>query len=164
MVLRANGHFYMTDAGGTAPFNPTLFLETSTGAFLTMSGQWVSNSDRNKKENFTPLDGEGLLEKIAALPITQWNYKIDPDDVKHVGPMAQDFHAAFGLGQNNKTISGLDIGGVSLAAIQELNAKLSSKHAEIAILKRQNEALEARLAGIEAALADLARRAEGETR
>jgi hypothetical protein len=80
-------------------------------------------SDRNAKENFQPVDSRGVLEKIVGLPITRWNYKEDKRTL-HVGPMAQDFHAAFGLGTDEKHISMVDEAGVALAAIQGLNQKL----------------------------------------
>ncbi|HAV62636.1 MAG TPA: hypothetical protein DCY13_09750, partial [Verrucomicrobiales bacterium] len=60
---------------------------------LTVNGVLVSSSDRQLKENFRPLDGLAVLEKVAALPLSEWNYKQDPA-TRHVGPMAQDFHAA----------------------------------------------------------------------
>ena len=84
-------------------------------------------SDRNAKENFTPLDGETVLAKVISLPMTEWNYKDEAADKKHIGPMAQDFHAAFGLdGADDKHISVVDEGGVALAAIQGLNQKLDN--------------------------------------
>jgi hypothetical protein len=61
---------------------------------------------------------------VAALPITQWRFKTEESDVKHVGPMAQDFHAAFGLGAQETAIATVDADGVALAAIQALNRKL----------------------------------------
>jgi hypothetical protein len=105
------------------------------------------SSDRNVKENFTSLDAQTILEKVAALPLTEWNYKTDDAEQKHIGPMAQDFHAAFGLnGGDDKHISVVDEGGVALAAIQGLNQKLEQqdkdKDAEIRELKQRLEALE----------------------
>lgn len=58
-----------------------------------MSG-WSNYCDRNKKENFRQLDGEQILQKIHDIPVTEWNYKGIPE-IKYVGPMAQDFYAAF---------------------------------------------------------------------
>jgi trimeric autotransporter adhesin len=80
-------------------------------------------SDRNVKENFQPINSRGVLEKVAQLPLTQWNYKTDPG-TPHLGPVAQDFRAAFGLGTDDRSICMIDEGGVALAAIQGLNQKL----------------------------------------
>jgi hypothetical protein len=107
----------------------------------------VLTSDRNAKENFRPLNAQTLLARVAALPITEWNYKDDSCQTRHIGPVAQDFHAAFGLnGTDEKHISTVDEGGVALAAIQGLNQKVESEnsalHAENAELKRRLEALE----------------------
>jgi trimeric autotransporter adhesin len=89
-----------------------------------------ATSDRNAKENFHPLDYQAVLDKVAALPVTQWNYKTDSKGVQHIGPMAQDFQAAFQLSVDDKHISVVDEGGVALAAIQGLNQKLEEKNAE----------------------------------
>jgi len=104
---------------------------------------WRTSCDRNLKENFTPLDRQALLEKLSRMPITEWNAKAQSPDNKHLGPTAQDFHAAFGLGGgDDKGISTIDEGGVALAAIQGLNQKLNEKDAEIQDLKARLEKLE----------------------
>jgi hypothetical protein len=66
-----------------------------------------------------------------------------------VGPMAQDFRTAFGLGENPTAIATVDAGGVALAAIQGLNRKLDERDAQIQALRRQNESLEQRLKSLE---------------
>jgi hypothetical protein len=105
-----------------------------TGAVYGTS--FNATSDRKAKENFKPVVARSVLDKIAALPITEWNYKTDTK-AEHIGPMAQDFQAAFGLnGTDDKHISLIDEGGVALAAIQGLNQKLNEKDAEIAALKQ----------------------------
>jgi hypothetical protein len=103
----------------------------------------VLTSDRDAKERFKPLDAKNVLAKVAALPITEWNYKDEGIDTRHMGPMAQDFHAAFGLnGTDEKHISVVDEGGVALAAIQGLNQ-------EVKELKTENDELKQRLAALE---------------
>lgn len=100
-------------------------------------------SDRHAKEHFAAISPAEVLDKVAALPISEWNYKTDPPDQKHIGPMAQDFQAAFGLnGNDDKHISVVDEGGVALAAIQGLNQKLQEKDAEILDLKTRLDKLE----------------------
>ena len=102
---------------------------------LYVNGTFVSSSDRNMKENFAPVQPREVLEKVVALPITRWNYKSDAG-AAHVGPMAQDFYAAFQVGPDDKHIAVVDEGGVALAAIQGLNQKLNEKDAEIQELRR----------------------------
>ena len=102
---------------------------------------WRSSCDRNLKENFQPVDTQALLEKLCQLPITQWNAKAQSPDIRHVGPVAQDFHAAFSLGgKDDKSISSIDEAGVAFAAIQALNQKLDqtvkAKDAEIQALRQ----------------------------
>jgi hypothetical protein len=104
---------------------------------------WVNGSDRNSKENFTALDAKKVLAKVVTLPLTEWNYKTDPADRRHIGPMAQDFHDAFSLnGDDDKHIATVDEGGVALAAIQGLNQKLEEARAENAELKARLDKLE----------------------
>jgi Chaperone of endosialidase len=96
-----------------------------------------------------------MLTKVASLPLTEWNYKTDKS-VEHIGPMAQDFHAAFGLnGGDDKHISVVDEGGVALAAIQGLNQKLETENAD---LKRENNLLAKRLDDLEAEVKSLAQK------
>jgi hypothetical protein len=97
---------------------------------ILASGTITGSSDRNVKENFAPVNPRDVLDKVAALPISRWNYKTDAA-VTHLGPMAQDFHAAFSVGMNATTISMVDADGVALAAIQGLNQKLEEQKAEL---------------------------------
>jgi hypothetical protein len=123
----------------------TNLISTSTGARLTLGGTWTNASDRNLKENFTPIDGKLLLEKLSKLPITTWNYRNERSDIKHIGPMAQDFYALFGVGDDDKSISTIDPSGIALAAIQELyktTQKLNEKNLEMDELKERVNKLE----------------------
>jgi hypothetical protein len=113
----------------------------------------VTISDRNAKSNFKPVDGKDILDRVDRLPITSWDFKTDLKK-RHLGPMAQDFHAAFGLdGDDDTHINLVDISGISLAAIQELSAQMKIRDAQIAELKQQiaimSAVLEARLTAIE---------------
>ncbi len=137
MVLRADGGIYVTDEPGTAPYETTRLINTSTGAYLSQSGQWVDVSDRNLKENFEALDGAEVLRGIAVLPVTRWNYKTDPDDVMHIGPVSQDVYGIFGVGYDDKTISALDLAGISVAGVQELYRTILNQAAEIGELRSE---------------------------
>jgi hypothetical protein len=100
-------------------------------------GAWATLSDRNAKENVMAVDGEALLEKLAAIPIATWNYKAQDPSIRHIGPMAQDFYSAFRVGRDEEHITTVDADGVALAAIQALNNKLSEQAAENEVLRRQ---------------------------
>ena len=121
-----------------------VFLSSSgnTGVSLAAgSGSWSSLSDRNAKDSFAPVAAQQLLAKVAELPITQWSYRTE-QGVRHIGPMAQDFYAAFGVGEDDKHIATVDEEGVALAAIQGLNQKLNEKDAKIKELESRLEKLE----------------------
>jgi hypothetical protein len=103
---------------------------TGSGAQLSKnSGTWGSLSDRTMKTNVVPLDDAVVLDKVAALPVSEWSY-IAERGVRHVGPMAQDFYAAFGVGEDNRHITSIDEDGVALAAIKALHAENARLHAE----------------------------------
>jgi len=84
------------------------------------SGSWETLSDANFKSGFSQVDGNLILQRLTAMPIGTWSYKGQELSVRHIGPTAQDFRAAFGLGQDGHYISSVDADGVALAAIQEL--------------------------------------------
>jgi hypothetical protein len=134
------------------------FTLTGVGALTipsTMTAQsYVTSSDRNVKKDIVPVNGDDILRKLSALPISTWTFKTD--DIPHVGPMAQDFTAAFGLGPDDKHISLNDMAGVSLAAVQALNKQVSEKDAEIAKLQEQNAEMAQRLSNLEALVNSLA--------
>jgi hypothetical protein len=110
-------------------------IATSTGAYLSTGGAWTNASDRNQKENFAPVDARDILARVAALPVTQWSYRSEPG-VRRIGPVAQDFHAAFGLGSNDTTIATGDESGVALAAIQGLHQLMKEKDRNIEAQQR----------------------------
>ena len=139
----ANNQFMVRAAGGTIIYSNA---GLTTGVTLTAgSGAWASVSDRNKKENFAAIDGEDVLSKIGAMPVTEWNYKAQPATQHHIGPMAQDFYVAFHLdGESDTTINSLDIDGINMAGIQALKKRtdeLKAKVAEIDALKKELETL-----------------------
>jgi len=136
--------------GGT-----TMMLLSSSG--LTVNGTFVNSSDRNAKQDFAAVNPQAVLDKVAAMPITQWVYKTDTG-TRHIGPMAQDFYAAFNVGPDERHITTVDEGGVALAAIQGLDQKVAEKEVEIQTLKQQNEALAAQLQSLAAAVRALAGR------
>ena len=107
---------------------------------------WQTISDRNAKKDFAAVNSVDVLEKLVSLPITRWHYKWEQSsDTPHLGPMAQDFKAAFYPGRDDKSISTHEADGVALAAIQGLNQKLEAelqrRDAENAELKRDLDEL-----------------------
>jgi hypothetical protein len=120
---------------------------------LRVNGTFVSMSDRNAKRDFKLVDPQAVLQKVAALPLQEWTYKGDEGNSRHVGPMAQDFHAAFGLGADDTTIATVDADGVALVAIQGLNQKMEAgrQRAEgrMQKLEAENVELKQRLEALE---------------
>jgi Chaperone of endosialidase len=119
---------------------------------LRLEGALVTTSTRDAKQDIAPADSQAILARLTALPIATWSYKQDPGS-KHLGPMAEDFYDAFGLGSTNKGISVLDASTVALAAIQALNHQLELKQEQVDALAAANAGLEARLEAVEKVLA-----------
>jgi len=113
----------------------------SAGVGLLPGGsQFFIISDRNAKTNFEALDTGSVLDRVANMPIQEWNYKTHDDGIRHIGPMAQDFRAAFGLGYDDKHLSAMDVAGVALVAIQGLNTKAERENAELHAELRRTKA------------------------
>jgi hypothetical protein len=124
----------------------------TVGATLAAgSGTWASASDRNLKTDVARLDDAAVLEKVAQLPISRWSYKSERG-VRHVGPMAQDFYAAFGVGEDDKHITSIDEDGVALAAIKALHAHVNVLEAKNAQLRAASASQSARIAAMQAQL------------
>jgi hypothetical protein len=127
--------------------NPTAGVELPAG-----SGSWSSLSDISAKTNFASVDVLDVLERLSEVPIGTWSYKSQAPDIRHIGPNAQDFYAAFGLGGNAKRISVVDADGVALAAIQGFYELVQEKDATIEALQKHNADLEARIEALEKAI------------
>jgi len=134
IVIRGLGGFYFWTHGTSD--------DTYFGARLAPgTGAWATYSDRNGKHQVAQVDVDDVLDRVVALPISTWQWKGEPGAVRHMGPMAQDFHRAFGLGDRDTQIVTIDADGVALAAIQGLNAKLEARLAardsEVAALRSE---------------------------
>jgi hypothetical protein len=97
------GQFIALAPGGVTFYSQTPVLAGESLA--AGGGSWASVSDRNLKDHLMPVDGRTLLARLNAIPMASWNYKAQPASIRHLGPMAQDFYAAFGLGEDDKHIT-----------------------------------------------------------
>jgi hypothetical protein len=145
-VARAAGGFF-------------LYTNASLTSGVTLAGggsSWSSVSDRNVKENFRGVDSREILDRLITIPIKTWNYIAQDPSVRHIGPMAQDFYAAFGLGDDELRINTINADGIALAAIQGLNKKLETKirqlESALDTKAQRLRELENRLSALEAVL------------
>jgi hypothetical protein len=169
-----NGTFVWSDDAGTSALNSTApyqFLARASGGFYLYSnagdsagvklspgsGTWASLSDRTVKTNVVPLDDAKVLEKVATLPVSEWSYSSERG-VHHVGPMAQDFYAAFQVGEDDRHITTVDEDGIALAAVKALYVKNSALQNELSELHAQNASLQRELAALEARVAAIVSR------
>ena len=93
---------------------------------LEIFGGLAGASSRYIKQNFSNIDPQDILQKVSSLPITTWEY-ISKPGVRHIGPMAQDFYAAFGLGKNDVTIATVDADGLAFTSIKALHDLLKQE-------------------------------------
>ncbi len=144
-AARATGGFrFRTNLGGTTGCN----LPAGSGVFNC-------TSSRTTKENFSLVNGDDVLARLRKVPVSTWNYISEGTRSRHLGPMAEDFYGAFGLGTSDKAIGMQDLAGVSLAAVKALDARtaeLQQKTAEVEQLRARVSTLEQRLAAIEESL------------
>jgi len=144
-AARATGGFrFRTNLGGTTGCN----LPAGSGVFNC-------TSSRTTKENFLNVNGEDVLKSLRKVPVSTWNYITEGASSRHMGPMAEDFHQAFGLGTSNASIGVQDLAGVSLAAVKALEARtaeLQEKTAEVEQLRTRLSEMEQRLTALEAAI------------
>ncbi len=148
-VRAAGGVEFQDGDGNWVEFLNNDMINTSTGAYLSSGGAWTNASDVSLKENFSSIDTRAVLQKLAEVPTQSWNYKSESAEVRHIGPMAQDFYAAFGLGNTDKAISTVDADGVALAAIQGLYDITQEQAQTIDELQTINAELEVRLSALE---------------
>jgi hypothetical protein len=131
-LAKASGGFiFYTD------MNSTMGVTLPAGG-----GSWATISDKTKKNNFKNVDVQQILDKVSKLEITTWNYKTQDPSIRHMGPMAQDFYSSFGLGENETSISTVDIDGINMASIQALEKitrELKQKSEQVEILKKNLE-------------------------
>ncbi len=135
--------------GNTTPLDNT-FIVRATGGFQFISsvnniGQiltqcfispggsgWNCVSDRNVKHAVKPVSPKGVLARLMNVPVSTWAF--NGNERRQMGPMAQDFFRAFGLGDSDRSINSVDAQGVAFAAIQGLHQMVKEKDAEIAKL------------------------------
>jgi hypothetical protein len=116
-------------------------FDLSENGNLQIDGALTQSSDKNRKMAIEPINPSEILAKVRAMPVAEWTYKHDADTgIRHIGPMAQDFYAAFGTGADDKGISSLDGTGVALAAIQALSLENSELRARLASLEARIQA------------------------
>jgi trimeric autotransporter adhesin len=151
VIATANNQFAVRAAGG---YRLHTNSSLTSGVFMNAGGStWSAISDRARKENFASVDGEDVLARLREVPVSSWNYIAEGREVRHVGPMSQDWHAAFGLNDDPLTINQGDFDGVNLAAIQALDGRTEAQAARIRALEAENAELRRRLERVEALLA-----------
>jgi hypothetical protein len=159
-AARATGGFrFRTNLGGTTGCN----LPAGSGVFNCTSSRYT-------KQNFLAVNGEDVLARLRSVPVTTWNYISEGAQSKHMGPMAEDFYQAFGLGTGNTSIGVQDLAGVSLAAVKSLDERTTQLQQrtleveqlrnEVQQLRAANATMEQRLAALEQSMQQQATRKE----
>jgi hypothetical protein len=155
IIAHSGGHGYLaiTTANGSLPGQwgnyPTLktdyaYLYFSVNgnysAYMNAGGIISNVSSKSKKENFENLDKQDILQRINNLNLERWNYTCEEDNIKRIGPYAEEFHNEFNLGgKDNNMIATYDVAGVSIVGIQALSELVKSQEKE---LKKQQIQIE----------------------
>lgn len=133
-------------------------LELDAGGNLTIAGALTQQSDINSKRDIKNVDIESVLARLDQIQVSEWTYKTDEDGVRHLGPMAQNFHSVFSLGDDDTKIAPADMAGVALAAIQAQQLLIREQQLQIENLRSDLEGvkrLESRMGQMEARLPPL---------
>ena len=140
----SSGPEFLITPSGRVTMGPgatqTFDLRPNGNLFLT--GTLSQSSDRNIKTAFEEVDPQEVLQKVSELPVDTWQFIFDAPSIRHIGPTAQDFHEAFGLGANDTTIAPVDGIGISLAAVKGLKEQVDEQQAIIRKLNRRLQELE----------------------
>jgi hypothetical protein len=140
VAIRATGGVRVVTHVNNVTGAPTAGVVVAAGG-----GSWSSLSDVNAKRDLELADAKSVLAKVAAMPVYTWRYITELSGALHMGPTAQDFRAAFGLGDSDRRITTVDEGGVALAAIKGLKQEIDEKNAEIDALKLELRAIKQKL-------------------
>ncbi len=128
-------------------------IRADNGAYLSAGGVWTNASSRTYKNRIKLINKDSILEKILLVPVYSWYY-INSNE-RHIGPLSEDFHKVFPVGDmtdpsRTKSLSALDVAGVSLAATQQLYLLVKQLKAENEDLRNKYEALYRELQEIKA--------------
>ena len=118
--------------------------------------QHIASSSREVKKDFAKVDGKAVMDKIKNLEVTEWRYKDEAAQGKHIGPMAEDFYNLFNLGADDKHVSATDMASIAIVAAKELQKKSEAIRSETQALKAENTLLKERLASLEKLVSNLA--------
>jgi hypothetical protein len=135
LLNNGSGNVGIKRASASHPVHVGSDSTNGNGAHCTVGGVWTNGSDRESKKNIEQISKQEILEKVAALPVTRWQYKGEPESIHHIGPVAQDFYEAFGTGGDDRYIGTIDADGVAFAAIQGLHQLVQEKDCEIEELR-----------------------------
>ncbi len=129
-LLKKLGRF----AGVTAPTVTLLLAAGTKPASAFPSGI----SSRQLKTIGKRIDAAAVLSGVASLAVERWRYKPETGLAQqtHIGPYAEDFQKAFGVG-DGVTINAIDAIGVCLAAIKALSEKVETLEAELQGARRR---------------------------
>jgi len=107
-----------------------------------IDGSIYQLSSRSVKTDFETVEPDSILDRLAGLDLGAWQYLEGSDRGRHFGPAAEDFHAAFGLGESNQRISLSDMAGIALGAAQALQQEIDQRDREIETLRARLDRLE----------------------
>ncbi|MCC5866250.1 MAG: tail fiber domain-containing protein [Wenzhouxiangella sp.] len=136
----------------------TELMRLENNGNLWIAGTLSQGSDRANKQDLESVDVQAVLDQLADLEISSWRYLRGDPESRHIGPMAQDFHAAFGYGVSDDSISSIDAQGIAFAAIQALHARFDEMRLavdrQMQSLQQENVELRAEVTALKVVQAD----------
>ncbi len=132
--------------------NDTDLLTLDNSGNLTASGMVSGSSSKKLKSDIHAVDNDALLQKLSQLDILEWQYSHDQSGARHMGAMAEDFHALFGLGSSAEFLAPSDMAGVALAAIRAQQDRIEALEAALAERDARLHAVEQAMAQQQASI------------
>ncbi len=129
----ADNRWLVRSSGGATFYTDSLM---ASGARLPAgASSWSPVLDSLNMTDFRPVDRRALFDALVQMRVREYSLTTQDPSIRHIGPVAQDFHKLLGYGESNTAINSGDIDGVLLAAVQALYEQNRLQQAEIEALK-----------------------------
>jgi hypothetical protein len=155
-----NYQLLMRFDGGIVIYSDSL---ATTGVVLySGSGSWAMLSDINRKENIETCKWDYKnSSSLNNSNVYLWNYMAQSENIIHLGIMAQEFNSMFHFKEDQKSISAVDMDGITLMGIKYLINQIEYDNDNLTLVENQFKELKAKQKVIKSLLLELEKKKKG---